>query len=39
MYRMYKRRGYSVRNRILDNVQFNIVARKYYEKYGFKLVR
>ena len=39
MDRMYKRRGYSVRNKILDNVQFTIVARKYYEKYGMKLVR
>ena len=36
---MYKMRGYSVRNKILDDAQFTIVARKYYEKHGFKLVR
>ena len=39
MYRMYKRRGYSVRNRILDNVQFSFVKKRYYEKHGFTLVR
>lgn len=39
MYRMYKRRGHLVRNKILDTMKFNIVARRFYEKHGIKLVR
>ena len=39
MYRRYKRRGYSVRNKILDSVQFKIVKKRYNEKYGMELVR
>ena len=40
MYRMYKKRGYSTKNKILDSAQFKIVAKRYYEEYfGMRLVR